>query len=120
MATSRDENAAAGKEPRVDLPAPHSDARGSIQPLVDDEIRSAQLIHSKAGTVRANHFHKTDYHYMYVLSGAFDYYYRPTGSEAEPQCLRVQAGQMVYTPPMVDHAEERAEALRRYAAGRGG
>jgi hypothetical protein len=41
---------------------------------------------------------------MYLLSGAFDYYYRPTGSDNEPKCLRVNAGEVVYTPPMIDHA----------------
>jgi len=89
---------------QVDLPEPHIDARGSIQPLVDDDIKSAQLISSRAGSVRANHYHLTDYHYMYVLTGAFDYYYRPTGSAAAPKCVRVRAGEMVFTPPMVEHA----------------
>jgi len=89
---------------RVHLPEPLSDARGTIQPLVDDEIKSAQLISSKAGSVRANHYHKTDYHYMYLLTGAFDYYHRPTGSSEEPSCVRVCAGEMVFTPPMVEHA----------------
>jgi quercetin dioxygenase-like cupin family protein len=89
---------------RVGLPDPLVDARGSIQPLVDDDIKSAQLISSRAGSVRANHYHLTDYHYMYVLAGAFDYYYRPTGSPDAPKCLRVRAGEMVFTPPMVEHA----------------
>lgn len=89
---------------RIDLPTAMSDARGTIQPLVDDDIKSAQLISSKAGSVRANHFHKTDFHYMYLLSGAFDYYYRPAGSTEEPKTLRVRAGEMVFTPPLVEHA----------------
>ena len=33
-----------------------------------------------------------------------DYFHRPTGSDDAPECLRVDAGQMVFTPPMVDHA----------------
>ena len=41
---------------------------------------------------------------MYVLSGGFDYYFRPTGSEAEPDKITVTAGEMVFTPPMEDHA----------------
>jgi quercetin dioxygenase-like cupin family protein len=89
---------------RIDLPEPLVDERGAIQPLVDDDIKSAQLISSRAGAVRANHYHRTDFHYMYVLSGAFDYYYRPTGSTEEPRRLRVGAGEMVFTPPMVEHA----------------
>ena len=41
---------------------------------------------------------------MYVLSGSFDYYYRPTGSDDDLQCLRVKEGQLIFTPPMEDHA----------------
>jgi hypothetical protein len=46
----------------------------------------------------------TDWHYMYVLSGSFDYYYRPTGSNAQPEMITIKAGEMVFTPPMEDHA----------------
>ncbi|MDH3386401.1 MAG: hypothetical protein OEN02_00730 [Gammaproteobacteria bacterium] len=89
---------------RIDLPRPFTDDRGAIQPLVSGDFKAAQLITSKAGTVRANHYHKEDSHYMYIVSGEFDYYYRSTGSSAEPRCLRLKAGEMVYTPPMFDHA----------------
>jgi len=88
----------------IDLEEPFVDQRGSIQPLVEGNFKSAQLITSKAGSVRANHYHKQDFHYMFVISGSFDYYYRPTGSEGEPKCLHVGVGELVYTPPMVDHA----------------
>ena len=88
----------------VPLEAPHTDERGEIQPLVDREMHSALVISSKKGSIRANHYHKTDWHYMYVLSGSFDYYYRPTGSDEEPKKITVRAGEMVFTPPMEDHA----------------
>ncbi len=91
------------KEPLVPLEKPFVDARGEIQPLVDLMMESAVLIKSKKGTLRANHYHKTDWHYCYVLEGRIDYYHRPTGSDAEPDCIVVEAGQMVFTPPMVDH-----------------
>lgn len=92
------------KEPIVDLEKPFVDDRGAIIPLVDVTMRSAVLIDSKKGTLRANHYHKTDWHYCYVLSGAIDYFYRPTGSSEEPIEIRVETGQMFFTPPMVDHA----------------
>ncbi len=91
------------KEPIVLLEEPFSDARGTIQPLVDEMMKSAVLIESKAGSLRANHYHKTDWHYCYVLEGRIEYYHRPTGSEAEPEMIVVEKGQMVFTPPMVDH-----------------
>ena len=41
---------------------------------------------------------------MYVLSGSFDYYYRPTNSNDELKNIRVKAGELIFTPPMEDHA----------------
>lgn len=92
------------KQPIVPLEAAFVDDRGAIQPLVDTLMQSAVLIESKKGAMRANHYHKTDWHYCYVLSGCIEYYHRPTGSTDEPECIRVESGQMVFTPPMVDHA----------------
>ena len=71
--------------------------------MVDEMMKSAVMIESKKGSLRANHYHKTDWHYCYVISGAIEYYHRPTGSDQEPESLLVKAGEMVFTPPMVDH-----------------
>ena len=80
-----------------------SDPRGVIQPLVDMIMKSAIIISSKAGSLRANHYHKTDWHYCYVVSGKIEYFHRPTGSEIEPELILVESGEMVFTPPFVDH-----------------
>ena len=88
----------------VELDPAHSDERGSIQSLVNFPMKNLSLISSKKGAVRSNHYHLTDWHYMYVLSGSFDYYYRPTDSGEKLQCVRVKAGEMIFTPPMEDHA----------------
>lgn len=88
----------------VQMEQPFLDARGAIIPLIEADMKSALLIHSKPGSVRANHYHKADWHYCYVLTGAIDYYHRPHGSNATPDCIRVNAGQLFFTPPMVDHA----------------
>lgn len=90
-------------EPLVTLEKPFVDVRGEIQPLVDELMKSAVMIQSKKGTLRANHYHLTDWHYCYVISGSIEYFHRPTGSEDEPERVLVEAGQMVFTPPMVDH-----------------
>ena len=60
----------------VNLEKPFVDSRGEIQPLVDLMMRSAVLIESKAGSLRANHYHKTDWHYCYVVSGEIEYLHR--------------------------------------------
>ena len=87
----------------VKLEKPFVDGRGSIQPLVDMMMQSAVMIESKAGSLRANHFHKTDWHYCYVVSGTIEYLHRPTGSDLEPEIIIVNEGEMVFTPPMIDH-----------------
>ena len=92
------------REPLVELEPPHTDERGEIIPLADAPMQSAVLISSKKGTVRANHYHRTDWHYCYVLSGRIEYYHRPTGSTEAPELIMLDEGQMFFTPPMVDHA----------------
>lgn len=91
-------------EGKVALPPAHSDDRGLIQSLVNFPMKNLSLIVSKKGTVRSNHYHLTDWHYMYVLSGSFDYYFRPSETDQKPSVVRVKAGEMVFTPPMEDHA----------------
>jgi dTDP-4-dehydrorhamnose 3,5-epimerase-like enzyme len=88
----------------VELPKPFEDDRGGIQPLVDMHMESCVLITSKKGTVRANHYHQTDWHYCYVLSGKIDYYHRPHGSTKPAEKVVIKMGQMFFTPPLVDHA----------------
>jgi uncharacterized RmlC-like cupin family protein len=90
-------------DPRVTLAAPHTDNRGAIQPIVDEDFKSAQLITSVAGSTRANHYHRQDSHYMFALSGSFDYYWREAGSAEPLRHVLVQAGELVFTPAMVEH-----------------
>jgi quercetin dioxygenase-like cupin family protein len=92
--------------PGVRLPIPFEDARGRIQTLVDGGVQSVQVITSKANTVRANHFHKTDSHFMYVVSGSMKYYHRPAGDRSTPAMVLVKEGEMVFTPPLIEHAVE--------------
>ena len=88
----------------VALETPHTDERGSIQPLVDVPMESCVLITSKQGTVRANHYHQTDWHYCYVVEGEIDYFERPHGSAEPAKHQLIRKGQMFFTGPMVDHA----------------
>ena len=92
--------------PVICLPAPFEDERGSIQTLVDGGIHSVQIITSKAGSVRANHYHRHDSHHMYVVKGSMRYYHRPVGDSTAPTWVYVKEGQMVFTPPMMEHAVE--------------
>lgn len=93
-------------DPIVSLPMPFEDSRGVIQTLADGGVQSVQVITSKATTVRANHYHKTDSHFMYVIKGVMKYFHRPAGDTSPPKWLLVKEGQMVFSPPMVEHAVE--------------
>jgi oxalate decarboxylase/phosphoglucose isomerase-like protein (cupin superfamily) len=103
---------------RVELEEPHSDERGDIQCLVNFPMKNLSLITSKRGSVRSNHYHRTDWHYMYVLSGSFDYYYRPAGSSEEPKVVTFNPGEMVFTPPMEEHATVFLEDTQLIVASR--
>lgn len=90
-------------EIKIKLESPFVDARGLIQPLVDVSMESCVLIHSKKGTERANHYHQTDWHYCYVLSGEIEYYSRQVGSDSPPKITKISKGDMFFTGPMEEH-----------------
>jgi len=100
---SEKERAKLPKEVIVELEVPFIDDRGAIQPLVDKDMKSCVLITSKKGSVRANHYHRTDWHYCYVLEGKIEYYERSTGSSDKPKKTIIDKGQMFFTGPMLDH-----------------
>jgi oxalate decarboxylase/phosphoglucose isomerase-like protein (cupin superfamily) len=104
MTDSEDDPTQWPREPIVTLLTPFTDDRGEIQPLVDLPMRSGLLIRTRPGGIRANHYHKTDWHYIYVIKGQFEYYYRPVDSTEKPIVITVKTGQLLWTPPMLEHA----------------
>lgn len=83
------------------------DDRGSISKLLDDgktSIKSILLITCNKGAVRANHYHKRDSHFCYMLSGRMEYTEQPVGGPGEKESVLVEAGDMVYSAPMTIHA----------------
>lgn len=93
--------------PIIELGKPIVDERGYIQHLVSFDkptVGSVVWITSRKGTVRANHYHIADWHYCFVVEGLIEYCYREAKSSAEPKKLIIHKGEMVYTPPMVEHA----------------
>ena len=100
---SQDEKLSFPREIKIKLESSFADDRGWIQPLVDVSMESCVLIHSKKGSQRANHFHQTDWHYCYVLSGEIEYYSRDVGSDSPPQVTKISKGEMFFTGPMEEH-----------------
>ena len=80
------------------------DDRGEILNVLLTPITSVARISSKAGTVRANHYHKTDWHYAFVESGQILYFERDIGAVAVPEPRVFNPGQMFFTRPNVEHA----------------
>jgi len=48
----------------------------------DAELRADQL---GQGHREGNHYHQTDWHFCYVLSGSIEYHHRPHGSDKKPE-----------------------------------
>ena len=84
-----------------------TDERGEIIKLLDDgktTIKSVLLIKSKKGAIRANHYHKEDAHYAYMVYGSMEYTEQPIDGNGKKETVVVKEGDLVYTPPMVAHA----------------
>jgi len=91
------------EEPLVPLNEPFVNASGKILNVLLKKFTSVGFIESNAGALRANHYHKTDWHYSFVLSGKIVYGWRPAGSREKPDVLEFQTGQLFFTPPLVEH-----------------
>lgn len=109
-------------EPRVEISPPFENDAGSIWNLARGAFGSASFIKSKAGAVRSNHYHQTDSHFIYVVSGFMYYYWCQVKDVASKPCerIRVAAGELIFTPPMVAHAtyfpvETSVVTLNKYA-----
>ena len=80
-----------------------NDERGSIVSIVDSRISNVSIITCNAESIRSNHYHLSDFHYMFVLEGEIDYFYKDINS-SEIKYLKIKKGENIYTPPMEVHA----------------
>lgn len=90
----------------VPLDEPFVNENGSIQNLALEKFTSIAAIHSMAGAIRANHRHKTDWHYAYVVHGEVHYFEVPAEANAAIgiDAYRFRKGDLFFTRPTVDHA----------------
>lgn len=79
------------------------DHRGIIKNILLKPVNSLAIIKSKAKTLRANHYHKTDWHYTYVVSGRVLYFERKIGETGIPDPIVYRPDSMFFTPPMMEH-----------------
>lgn len=87
-----------------------TDERGFISRLVDDDslhFRAVLYITSRKGTVRGNHYHKKDAHYVYCLSGKFKYSEKDLGkADSKVESVILKPGDLVLSHPMMAHRME--------------
>tara|TARA_Y100000389_G_scaffold195165_1_gene226148 strand:- start:8980 stop:9405 length:426 start_codon:yes stop_codon:yes gene_type:complete len=77
------------------------DRRGSILSIVDEQVKNVSIITCLPKTIRSNHSHKKDWHYMYVLEGIMEYFFV---IKNKTYFMRIKKGENVFTPPKELHA----------------
>lgn len=80
-----------------------NDKRGSIISICDSTTNNVSIITSNKNTLRSNHYHKKDWHLIYVLSGCFYYFYKKIKSKNVKKII-VNKDQCVFTPALEIHA----------------
>ena len=80
-----------------------ADARGEILSIVDEPVQNVSIITCTPGSLRSNHYHHSDFHFMYVLEGEIDYFYKDVDT-GEIQYLKVREGDNIFTPDNELHA----------------
>lgn len=80
-----------------------SDPRGEILSIVDEPVQNVSIITCNPGSIRSNHYHHKDFHFMYVLEGEIDYFYKDVDT-GEIKYLKVREGDNIFTPDNELHA----------------
>jgi oxalate decarboxylase/phosphoglucose isomerase-like protein (cupin superfamily) len=81
------------------------DDRGEIINLLFSPVSSVAIITSKKGTIRSNHWHKSSWHYLYVVSGQMKYFERDLNGTEITEII-CNPGDMVFTAPYKAHRTE--------------
>jgi oxalate decarboxylase/phosphoglucose isomerase-like protein (cupin superfamily) len=81
----------------------NNDPRGEILSIVDEAVMNVSIITCNAGAIRSNHYHLRDFHFMYVLDGEIDYFYKEIDTN-ETKYIKVREGDNIFTPDNEIHA----------------
>ena len=83
----------------------HEDDRGSIVDVFyKTNIDHVAVIKSVAGSVRGNHYHKNTTQHMLITKGSLEYWHKPLGSDEKSECIILNEGDFITTPPNEIHA----------------
>ena len=79
------------------------DKRGTLQKIIDENFSSCIEVFSKKGSIRANHYHKKDKHFMYIISGELLYSYKNRKRGSKVKIKKMKKGDLFFTPAMQEH-----------------
>lgn len=89
--------------PLVSVPQEFSDDRGLIRNVADGTLGDVAVIESNSGSIRANHYHREDWHLCYLISGAMEYAWKDSLSDEKSHKKVITPSQMIFTPAMTPH-----------------
>ena len=87
---------------KIAIGSSFTDDRGTIQNIINAPFNHVAMITSKTGTVRSNHYHLTNSHYIYVLSGLMEYWERDLDGSNKEMIL-CKPGDMILSEPNKVH-----------------
>ena len=79
------------------------DERGYLLKILDKGFSSCIEIFSKKVTIRANHYHKKDEHFCYVLKGEILFFYRNRKKGSKLNHKIMKKGDLFFTTYDQDH-----------------
>ena len=79
------------------------DKRGWLKKILDGNFSSCIEVYSKRGSVRANHYHKKDKHFIYIIYGEILYFYRDRVKGAKTRIRLMKKNDLFFTPAMQEH-----------------
>ena len=80
-----------------------SDNRGDILSIVDYKVSNVSIISCNADSIRSNHYHKKDFHFMYILEGEINYFYKNL-NDGNVNYINILKGDTIFTPCLEIHA----------------
>ena len=80
-----------------------SDQRGEILSIVNTSVSNVSVITCNKNSIRSNHYHLNDWHYLYVLKGKINYFYKKINSFTINYKL-IRKGDNIFTPAKEIHA----------------
>ena len=79
------------------------DKRGWLKKIIDGNFSSCIEIYSKKGTIRANHYHKRDRHFIYIINGEILYFYKNRKKNSKIKFGLMKKNDLFFTPAMQEH-----------------